>query len=113
VEPPNDSAPLVQKIGATSIAEIEKLIGELQETRNFLESEGERIQQETARYIKLTQRALASVRIIFDTLAGAAGGASHARIRLPGRRQEGQLERERAAFDVVDGARSRRRIAVR
>jgi hypothetical protein len=70
MEPPNDSAPLVQKIGATSIAEIEKLIGELQETRNFLESEGERIQQETARYIKLTQRALASVRIIFDTLAG-------------------------------------------
>src|SRR5260370_38069372 len=67
---PNDSAPLVQQIGATSIAEIEKLIGELQETRNFLESEGERIQRETARYIDLTKRALASVRIIFDTLSG-------------------------------------------
>jgi hypothetical protein len=70
MEPPNDSTPLVQQIGATSIAEIEKLIGELQETRNFLESEGERIQRETARYIDLTQRALASVRIIFDTLSG-------------------------------------------
>jgi hypothetical protein len=65
-----DSGPLIQKIGATSIAEIEKLIGELQETRNFLESEGERIQQETARYINLTQRALDSVKIIFDTLSG-------------------------------------------
>ncbi len=68
MEPPKtetdpDSAPLIQKIGATSIAEIEKLIGELQETRNFLESEGQRIQRETARYINLTQRALDSVRL--------------------------------------------------
>ena len=75
MEPPKtetdpDSAPLIQKIGATSIAEIEKLIGELQETRNFLESEGQRVQRETARYINLTQRALDSVRIIFDTLSG-------------------------------------------
>jgi hypothetical protein len=70
MEPPNDRAPLVQKIGATSIAEIEKLIGELQERRAFLESEGGRIQRETARYIELTQRALDSVRIIFDTLSG-------------------------------------------
>lgn len=75
MEPPKtetdpDSAPLIQKIGATSIAEIEKLIWELQETRNFLESEGQRIQRETARYINLTQRALDSVRIIFDTLSG-------------------------------------------
>jgi hypothetical protein len=68
IDPP--SAPLIQKIGATSIAEIEKLIGELQETRNFLESEGDRIQREMARYINLTQRALASVRIIFDVLSG-------------------------------------------
>ena len=65
-----DSAPLIQKIGATSIAEIEKLIGELQETRNFLESEGQRIQRETARYIKFTQMASASVKIISETLSG-------------------------------------------
>jgi hypothetical protein len=41
------------------MAEIEKLIAELQETRNFLESEGERIQRETARYLNLTQMASA------------------------------------------------------
>ncbi len=56
MEPPNDSPPLVQKIGATSIAEIEKLIEQLQETRNFLQSEADRI--------------LVSVRFIVDTLAG-------------------------------------------
>ena len=36
-----DIAPLVQKIGATSIAEVEKMIGELQAAKDFLESEGE------------------------------------------------------------------------
>jgi hypothetical protein len=39
-----DIAPLIRKVGATSIAEIEKLIGELQETKNFLQSEAERIE---------------------------------------------------------------------
>jgi hypothetical protein len=49
-----DVAPLIQKVGAPSIAQIEKLIGELHEARNLLESERERIQRETARYIKFT-----------------------------------------------------------
>src|SRR5262252_1660273 len=65
IEPPStpktgtDSgvARLIQNVGAPSIAEFEKLIGELQEVRNFLQSEGERIQQETARYKNLTQMA--------------------------------------------------------
>jgi hypothetical protein len=33
-----DVAPLIQKVGAPSIAQIEKLIGELHEARNLLES---------------------------------------------------------------------------
>jgi hypothetical protein len=65
-----DIAPVIRKVGATSIAEIEKLIGELQETKNFLQSEADRIERETARYLKLTQMASASVEIIFDTVSG-------------------------------------------
>jgi hypothetical protein len=65
-----DIAPLIQKVGTTSIAEIEKLMGELQEVKNFLQSEGERIQRETAHYMNLTQMALASVKIISDTVSG-------------------------------------------
>ena len=65
-----DIAPLIRKVGAPSISEIEKLIGELQETKNFLQSEAERIERETARYINLTQMASASVKIIFDTVSG-------------------------------------------
>ena len=63
-------APLVQKVGATSLAEIEKLIGELLEAKDFLQSEGERVQRETERYTNLTQMASASVKIISDTVAG-------------------------------------------
>jgi hypothetical protein len=62
-------APLVQQVGATSIAEIEKMIGELQEAKDFLQSEGERVQRETEHYITLTQMASASVKIISDTVA--------------------------------------------
>jgi len=65
-----DIAPLIQKVGATSIAEIEKLIGELQQAKHFLQTEGERIQRETVRYIKFAQLASASVKIIFDTVSG-------------------------------------------
>jgi hypothetical protein len=62
--------PLVQKIEAGSIAEIEKMIGEMQEAKNFLQTEWERIQRETVRYMKLTQTASASVEIIFETVRG-------------------------------------------
>src|SRR5262249_1978670 len=65
-----DVAPLIQKVGAPSIAQIEKLIGELHEARNLLESEGKRVQRETARYIKFTQMASESVKIISETLSG-------------------------------------------
>jgi hypothetical protein len=63
-------APLVQKVGATSIEEIEKLIGELQEAKDFLQSEGERVRREATNYTNLTQMASASVKIISDTVAG-------------------------------------------
>jgi len=62
--------PLVQKIGAGSIAEIEKMICEMQDAKNFLQNEWERIHRETARYMKLVQTASASVEIIFETVRG-------------------------------------------
>jgi len=61
-------APLIENIGASSIAGIERLVAELQEARNFLQSEGKRIQRETARYINLARTASASVEIMFDAV---------------------------------------------
>jgi hypothetical protein len=75
---------LVQKVGAPSIAEIDRLISDLQGARNFLKAEAERIQQETARYAHLSDTASASVKIITESLGqwrkgsetgrGASGG---------------------------------------
>jgi hypothetical protein len=62
-------APLIQKLVAPSIAEFERLIGELQEARIYLQSEGERIRRETDRYIQLTQTASESVKIISGAIA--------------------------------------------
>ena len=63
-----DLASLIRSVGMTSITDIERLVGELQEARDYLQSEGERIRAETAHYIALTGAASASVKIIFDAL---------------------------------------------
>ena len=67
-ETDTEIAPIIQKLGATSIADIDNLVNELQEARDYLQSEGERIRAETVRYISLTGAASASVKIIFDAL---------------------------------------------
>ena len=54
--------------GATSIAEIEKLMAELQTARDYLEAEGERVRRLTTRYAHLTQTASASVKVIAESL---------------------------------------------
>ncbi len=54
--------------GAASIADIEKLIEELQTARDYLKAEGERVRRLTNRYAHLTQTASASVKIIAESL---------------------------------------------
>jgi hypothetical protein len=58
-------APLIQQIGDMSIAEIDRLMAELQEAKSYLQSEGERIERETVRYTNLTQMASFTAKIIF------------------------------------------------
>jgi len=59
---------LIDKVSATSIGEIEKLISDLQTVQNYLKAEGDRIQQEMARYAHLSDTALASVKNIAESL---------------------------------------------
>jgi hypothetical protein len=60
---------LIQQIGDTSIAEIDRLMAELQEAKSYLQSEGERIEREMVRYTNLTQMASFTAKIIFDALS--------------------------------------------
>ena len=54
--------------GAASIADIEKLMTELQTARDFLQSEAERVRRMNARYAHLAQTASASVKVIAESL---------------------------------------------
>jgi hypothetical protein len=56
------------RAGTTSVTEIEKLMGELQAARDYLQIEGERLQREAARYAHLTQSALASVKMVSESM---------------------------------------------
>jgi hypothetical protein len=62
-------APLIQQIGDMSIAEIDRLMAELQETKSYLQSERERIEREMVRYTNLTQMASFTAKIIFDAIS--------------------------------------------
>jgi hypothetical protein len=54
-ETDTEIAPIIQKLGATSIAEMDWLMAEVREAKHYLELEGERIEQETLRFAHLTQ----------------------------------------------------------
>ena len=54
--------------GATSVAEIEKLMEELGTARDYLKAEGERVRRINARYAHLTSTASASVKIIAESM---------------------------------------------
>jgi hypothetical protein len=58
----------VLEAGGRSIAEIEKLIGELHTARDYLQGEGERLRREAAKYAHLTKCALSSVRTISESM---------------------------------------------
>jgi hypothetical protein len=85
----NDTiGPLVEKVGAVSIAELEKSITELQAARSYLQSESERIQRELTQYAHLSDTASAFGRTILQSVSqwhyGARGVAeSEVRIDLP------------------------------
>jgi len=62
-------APLIRQVAAPSIAEIDRLIAELQEAKNYLRSEGERIEREIVSYTNLTQMASFTTEMISDAVS--------------------------------------------
>ena len=59
---------LIERVAGTSVKEIDHLIAELQAVRSYLLAEGERVQRELTNYAQATQAALASVKIITDSM---------------------------------------------
>jgi hypothetical protein len=81
VEPDRFHDPL--QAGVMSIAEIDKLMGELQMARDYLQSEGDRVRHMMARYAHLAETASASVKIIADSLGRWRNSDNQADLALP------------------------------
>jgi hypothetical protein len=70
---------LVQRVAGASISEIDNVIEELRSMREYLRSEGERVQREIAGYASVSQTAAASMKVIAESMAqwrSASGGTT-------------------------------------
>ena len=71
---------LLQRVAGTSVQEVDRLIGELQQLRELLHQEGARVQREITEYAHLSQSAMQSTKIIAESLSHwKADGAVRAR----------------------------------
>jgi len=59
---------LVQRVAGSSLREMQNVIWELENLRDFLQSEGERVQREISNYAQITQAAMSSTRTIADSM---------------------------------------------
>src|SRR6266568_8027640 len=59
---------LVQRVAGASMSEIDNVIIELQNVREVLRKEGERVQREISGYANLSQAAMASMKIIAESM---------------------------------------------
>ena len=59
---------LITRVSGDSANQIDRLITELHEVRNYLRSEGKRVQRELSQYALMNQRAIESNKIISDSL---------------------------------------------
>jgi hypothetical protein len=64
----NNVNSLIQRVAGTSLAEIEKLIAELESLRDLLHAEGQRVQREISGYAQLSQAAMKSTRMISENV---------------------------------------------
>jgi len=68
-ETDTEIAAFIEKVRAMSVAEVDRLMAELQDAKNYLLSERERIERETVRYANLTLMASATTKIISDAVS--------------------------------------------
>src|SRR5690606_22969665 len=59
---------LLERVSGVTVAEIDRLISELQTIRSLLLKEGERVRREITGYAGLSQSAVATMKVINDTL---------------------------------------------
>jgi hypothetical protein len=79
-DPAVDLSGLIQRVAGPSIEEIDRVILELQDLRDTLRNEGERVSHEIARYTRLNQASMTAMKSIAGSLIqrkGASEAAEH------------------------------------
>jgi hypothetical protein len=76
----NNINSLIDRVSGSSVGEIDRLIGDLQSVRDFLASEGERVQREIHSYAQLSSVAMTSVKIIAESMTQWKSQVSDARL---------------------------------
>jgi len=71
---------LLDRVSGSSVTEIDSLITDLRNVRDFLKTEGERVQREIASYAQLSQVAMTSVKIIAESMTQWKSQVSDARL---------------------------------
>jgi hypothetical protein len=59
---------LLRRVSKASVGEIDNLIGELQTLRRKLQTDGDRIERDIAKYAELNQQVMQLTTIIFDSV---------------------------------------------
>ena len=70
---------LIHRVSSASVAEIDRVVNELNAVREMLRSEGERVQREITSYASLSQAAMSSMKVMTDSLAQWNAPASQSR----------------------------------
>ena len=65
----NSITSLLDRVSGSSVSEIDNLIVDLRKVRDFLQTEGERVQREITSYAQLSQVAMTSVKIIAESMS--------------------------------------------
>jgi transposase len=60
---------IVQRVAGSSVAEIDNLIAELEQLREHLQNEGQRVQREVVAYAQMSQAAMRSTKIIVESMS--------------------------------------------
>ena len=71
---------LLDRVSGSSVTEIDRLIADLRSVRDFLHSEGERVQREIQSYAQLSTVAMTSVKIIAESMGQWKSQVSDARL---------------------------------
>ena len=71
---------LLERVSGSSVSEIDSLIADLRNVRDFLQTEGDRVQREIASYAQLSQVAMTSVKIIAESMSQWKSQVSDARL---------------------------------